>query len=699
MSKCTIKDGKHFAPNGAESLLFKELREKVGQEEANNLFILSQTPTFIRDVVSPMMQSYIKRIPSFPEAIKFKETFVGKIRTFHIYEGRKKVGRIQVTPYKDGFKIKSSLVNEEERGKGYGKYLYYYTAKKLISENNTLYTDTKRTEDADRIWNSLYNIGLTQDKRTVRPFPETFDENGEVLPKILLDYVENRYSELSPLSTVEKTHLINLQITGIENSTQLYKLLYGMFYKDGIFNPDVKKLEKIYYRDEINTLLTDVEVLARARETVDKLKNTEEFEIPQIKFNPDFDFRSPKLNILGQYKRENPLRLEKLAKEEGMNKIPVLDEKGVPQKTKMFFEKAIKPPTNEILRAVGAVVNAHPMVDTIQIENRLIKSFKNFGMDLEGLERGDFSTLLDYLEYPSTRTREALEDALGFVREPQTFPTELPSNRSYVYLKTTMSEQELFDELSLVKTGEPNIFHQINKVSEEELRQIQKNKNLAIPEYQLYKDYFGYTSNPSTRVIQTNIETDVEYLKGDFIADFAAEKLKTPTEFNRQFKITDSGIELVSDDLITLEIVKAYIQDNKKFSKEIADYSLLSKDMPNLKPQKEFYQKTVQDKRIEAVNNIETVQAPKTAVDIIDEESFYAPQETAKFLKVAEELYEQQEQGYYTKIEKNNDPNFYEMNPSAPQTKDFDLKQEEKSEVKIKTLAKTEDLADNFQCA
>ena len=92
--------------------------------------------------------------------------------------------------------------------------------------------------------------------------------------------------------------------------------------------------------------------------------------------------------------------------------------------------------------------------------------------------------------------RKALEDVLGFVREPLTKSINIsPENRSYQYLKTAKSEQELFDEMSLIQTTTPNVYHKVNKIDEQEMRDIQENQDLTIPDYQLYKDYYGYINN------------------------------------------------------------------------------------------------------------------------------------------------------------------------------------------------------------
>lgn len=494
--RCSIKNGKYFAPNGEESILYKSLRENMSEDEANDLFVLSKTPTFVENVVSPLREAFKNRVTEIPSNIKFKETFTNKIRTFHIYDGKAKVGRLQMTPYKDGFKVKSSMVNENQRGKGFGKYLYNYTISKLLSENNALYTDTARTEAADNVWESLKRQGLSEDGRVVRTLPKEFDKNGEIKAEVVLQYTADNFSQTLPLNAVEKSHLINLQIEGVETSDDLYNVLYDAFYKNNLFSPNINKLKKIYSEDEIRNILEDSEIQGRVKDTIEKLRHTEEFTIPQIKYNKDFDVRSSKVNIIGQYKKQNPLKLEQQVKEQDYVKVPVVNEAGEQLETQLFYENAIKAPSDKSIRALQAIVGAHPMVDTTKLENKLIKTFKNYGMDIEGIERENFKELLDYVTEPTDENRKTLEDVLGFVREPLTKSINIsPENRSYQYLKTAKSEQELFDEMSLIQTTVPNVYHKINKVDEQEMRDIQGVVDLTVPDYQLYKDYYGYVGS------------------------------------------------------------------------------------------------------------------------------------------------------------------------------------------------------------
>ena len=83
-------------------------------------------------------------------------------------------------------------------------------------------------------------------------------------------------------------HLINLQIVGVETSDDLYNVLYDAFYKNNLFSPNLNKLKKIYSEDEIRNILQDSEIQGRVRETIEKLRQTEEFTIPQVKYNKEF---------------------------------------------------------------------------------------------------------------------------------------------------------------------------------------------------------------------------------------------------------------------------------------------------------------------------------------------------------------------------------------------------------------------------
>ena len=72
MGNCLIKNGKYFASNGEESLLYKSLRENMSEEEANDIFVLSKTPTFKERVENKLIEKHKNKILEIPENIKSK---------------------------------------------------------------------------------------------------------------------------------------------------------------------------------------------------------------------------------------------------------------------------------------------------------------------------------------------------------------------------------------------------------------------------------------------------------------------------------------------------------------------------------------------------------------------------------------------------------------------------------------------------
>ena len=54
--------------------------------------------------------------------------------------------------------------------------------------------------------------------------------------------------------------------------------------------------------------------------------------------------------------------------------------------------------------------------------------------------------------------------------------------------------------------------------------------------------------------------------------------------------------------------------------------------------------------------------------------------------------------GYYNKLQKNTNPNFFDLNPQQPEFKNFNIMQEVSSENKAKKLISKEAENENFSC-
>lgn len=717
---CNIQNGKFYAPNGKESILYKDLEKEVGAERAKELFITAYTKTFENRVIQPLLTSYKERVKSLlplRNDVEFRQTDVNGVKTTHLYVGKQKIGRIQVENYKDGVKIKTVLVNE--KGQGYGTVLYNKLIQDNLSQGLSVYSDQYRTEETDRIWESLKNKGLTNGK-VVRALPTDFDINGEISAEKVLEYFENNQSSAEPL---KPTEIVAIKQSINQDIEDLYNTLRAAFYQGNIFSPTQKslKVSGIYSDYEIGKILEDVNLQATIYSTIQSLKQ-EENPISVEQFGKEeFKTNINKINSIGKLESTNPLKEENLYIEENggldfvedqkipldkYKRIPVLNEKGEAVQTEMLYEKAVKVVESQSLfDALEVAINAPQELDITKLESAITEKLKDYGIDISTLSRTDYRVLLEYLKDPSIENTVSLEKALGFEREVKQKVVNISDkNRSYVYLETSKTEQQLFQELSLVQTNNPNVFHKVNKVESDEIIAFVKERDSIegiLTELQAYKKYFGYTTPKSfEEPISGDFTGDLEYLQNEFIADFAAEKLKNPNKFNELFKNTDRDIELVSNDTLTIETVKAYIKEGVEMGKEVEQYSVLSKNIPNL------IEGQKATPRVEAVNNYKNIPQVSGKFMRVDNDVLTTTTETSPYIMQGNDLFELQEKdgnlNFYAKLEKNNDLNYYEMFPLAPQeinTAEYKhLQVNSEAAPKIKKLAKAEELADNFEC-
>jgi GNAT superfamily N-acetyltransferase len=737
---CQIRGNKYFAPNGEESILYKELESKVGEAQAKDLFVLSYTKGFKKEVIATEVVKYRTNIPTLPKELKFRESNERKIRTFHLTDNGK-IGRIQLTPYKNGFKIKSVLVDDAFKGQGYGKALYIYAVRKLMSEGVTLYTDLMRTDDAERVWKSLEKMGITsQNNKVITPYPaDKFDINGEIKADRVIQYAMQQNEVSEPLSFVEQQEikLMMTEFPNVEDSERLTQKLIEAFYnKDGLFAPTKQTLDKskIYSKYEVDRILGDVKVLATIKETVEKLKKT---ELLYNNTSVDNVTKTGELNSLGKISIRNPFIVKQdLIQELGgtenpdlsevqdksitqeflaeFKRVPVINELGEPIVNKIVYTNAVKVVEDEkIFRAISALINAPSQVDTSNLESKLSKWLLDYGIDIEGFTKDLLPSLYNMLKTPNQENIEIFSNDYRVVfntpekQREQVLKIE-NKERNLVYLETLKTEQQLFDELNLLKTEQENVYHVIEKVDFEQMKEaLVLDDNIS--ELQAYKDYFNYNtaSNIEAKYFSpSTLINSVEYLTGEFIADFNIEKLKNKdSDFYSKFEVNEKGIILKYDDLISLSEIQAYIQDGVKLGDEIAEYSLISKQMYKLKTTEDILDNRF-NQRIDAVNNFYEVSEPSGQFTRLNSEVLVSKNTTDQFLRVGEDLFEQQSiegnMSIYGKIDKNSNLIYNELNPKAvPEyTKQIisNVKNLEKyNDVKKKW--KEADLDDNFSCA
>ena len=717
MSKsCQIQGNKYFAPNGAESILYKDLESKLGSVQASDLFVLAYTDSFYLNYTLPILKNYKGFVNSklnqlgVSSELKYKIKKVNNFETIQLFDGKKMLGYIRLRDTKEGLKVERSLLSAGvEKGKGYGTALYKGAIQYAFQNNKNLLSDDTRTEDAQRVWDKLVKLGIVSQEGnlfSVNYQPKNFfDKNGEPKANKVIEFARELNEESEPLSFAEQQEvkMMMTEFPFVETSVDLLGYLERAFHRDGLFNPTIKSLtDRLYSKYEAENLLSDVNLLAKVKTAIEKLKRTETIENLVV---VESKIKTNEMNSFGKFKLANPYKVRQdLVEELGGTQNPDLSEVVDKEVTEEFLAEFKRVPVidedgNPVLNKV-VYENASKVVDSADVfealtEEELKEKLLDYGIKLEQV---DPFTLKNFLENPS------VENTLALNRNaPQREKVIKIANqeRDLVFLETNKTEEQLFEELNLLQTETENVYHKIERVDFEEMKQaLDLDKNIS--ELQAYKDYFGYKESPTKKenLYQSAIiETDIDYLKDEFVADFNAEILKNPNhEFYNKFEVNEKGISLKYNDPISIAQIQAYLQDDVKLGKELTDYSVISKNMPNLKEDVSY-----EDRLLEAVNNRNLLKKPKI-VSPVDRNTILVENETNEFLnyngKVFQLKNKEGNSSVYMKISTENDLNYYQTEVF---TQDY-LDQVKVAEQKLdkynntKKLFKEKDLGDNFSC-
>lgn len=222
-------------------------------------------------------------------------------------------------------------------------------------------------------------------------------------------------------------------------------------------------------------------------------------------------------------------------------------------------------------------------------------------------------------------------------------------------------------------------------------------------EHELYKQYYKYNT-PSQSNFTPSFSpslSNLEYLKGDFLADFNVEILKNPShEFYNKFHVNEKGINLKYNDPISLNQIEAYLEDGVKLGEELKQYSTISKNIPNFNKQIQ----TQPNSRLEAVNNISSLKTLSTFVTAIDKNTIFAKNETEQFINYGNEVFELKNKEFdnsvFTKLNITKDVNYFQTEVETQQYVDQVRIKQSKIE-NFNTLRKhhkESELSDNFNC-
>ena len=518
---------------------------------------------------------------------------------------------------------------------------------------------------------------------------KSLDENGEPSVNKVLELATKQNASKKTLTIAEQVDM-QIQFPNYQNSTELLADFENAFYDSGQFAPTKKTLTKsLYSAFEAENLLSDLTLLSQVKDSIERLKNTKNVEYTM---SVESKYKSSDLNIFGKFKILNPYISEQdlIEKFGGIEsdevedksittdykRIPVIDENGNAIINKVIYPNAVK------------------LIE--DLDNITEEKLFDFGIDASKIKT---EVIMDFLQNPSEEnTARVNKDA---PQREKVIKTD-KQDRDLVFLETTKTEEQLFEEQSLIQTEIENVYHKVGKVDEQELRDFLKVGEKVL-EHELYKQYYKYNT-PSQSNFTPSFSpslSNLEYLKGDFLADFNAEILKNPShEFYNKFHVNEKGINLKYSDPISLNQIEAYLEDGVKLGEELKQYSTISKNIPNFNKQIQ----TQPNSRLEAVNNISSLKTLSTFVTAIDKNTIFAKNETEQFINYGNEVFELKNKEFdnsvFTKLNITKDVNYFQTEVETQQYVDQVRIKQSKIE-NFNTLRKhhkESELSDNFNC-
>ncbi len=250
-------------------------------------------------------------------------------------------------------------------------------------------------------------------------------------------------------------------------------------------------------------------------------------------------------------------------------------------------------------------------------------------------------------------------------------------DRVFVKLDTELKEEDVYNQQGFIKQSE-GVYIRVNKKTADELYPIVATYPEKLPEgvkteedlrkyiqstlnndevtnsetgevINLFKLYYGIPLEVEPKKInteefnqkQSQFDGDADYLKGDFVSDFyrdglveKAKESKLYRDFYSHFKVTEKGLELENNDPITLESIKPYVTDDLK------NYSLLSKSMPNLKPEEVDFVDGKNSRRDLISNNPTSLAKFEGNISLLDDNNLVAKNSTNEFIRLKNDVYE-----------------------------------------------------------
>lgn len=680
----TVKEVR--ANDGSPSILFQNLKQQFPEQQALDLYLASQSEAF---------QIYnnrnINKISVNNTDLTIDKKLVNGLLSYTPYIRGKRIGSFRIK----GDRVDQVTLYKNYRGKGYATSLYKYAAKDLIKQGIVLKSDQNMTQDARNVWESLVEEGVAI-KLPDNTYQFTLEQvypNGEPTLQSVLSFVQEQNKTDRTLNKEEIEQVYNLQMSTSDLKTTLNRIFYD---EQGFFVFSPKKMEEFYSRSEIKRILNSPTLQNQIKETVEALNNTDEiFEAPttypqeQLELSNTFSnfgkllYLNPnkvRQDILDQTAGTTREQYEDIVSTLELRNIPTTIEESTEQYSSaeimVEVDGVIKLPNNTDRLLVGVnldkvTVELVAALDSFNrhSEQSLLSRDSDAGLILNSIKKHSANIGIDLTElsvteaHPVTRAlRELIEnttrenvEALAEVL-PKNFKTRTavkqPNNRNYVFLKTRLSETEVYAQQNLLKVGD-NTYFKVNDKPLETLYEIgqQYNSELtpdnvqrtALREYGgrdletaqklvLLREIFN-TPRPVQRLEQESYTTQGS-ISNNFITDFQAKilsnKLRNTPEyqmFYSNFEVDEQGgLSLKYSDDITLATIDRLADES------LRKYSLVDKDFPTLT------QTTVEEDNPNArrdffVNNPQQAPLISTPLKVIDNNTIEVKSTTEDFLR------------------------------------------------------------------
>jgi len=314
------------------------------------------------------------------------------------------------------------------------------------------------------------------------------------------------------------------------------------------------------------------------------------------------------------------------------------------------------------------------------IENTLIED----GLDLIGLSEKPINqkmkmflvSLQEFLISPTKENTKDFADKYNelFEKNLENKTEKIKADKNFIKLDTNLSEEELFDKYSFVKAGE-NLYFKVNKKPLSEMYNILKtypekeiSEEEVLENYQdfsnienaqavyLFKKYFDF---PQKTESKQKIKQPKNKVSEEFVSDFYIKMLKEKKKnsflynnFYKFFSVNGKGLYLTHTDNITMGQIKMFADQ------ELKDYSLLSKQMPDLTDEVVNIN-DINTRRDIAINYPNTVKNVKEQVYFLPKENEIIVKDTTEeFIKIGENIFEKVDElnnlSLYLQLEKNN---------------------------------------------